>query len=230
VSTTSTDADLTTRLVLIRHGESNATVERRIRGHRTCSGLSPLGHEQADALAERLRRTGELPADVLFASNFQRALQTAEHLAPVWDLPVDVDPGLGEHDPGDVVDGMTFDEFVAAHPEWRWGADPYVSGFPGGETIAAFHLRVGTAVSRIVGEHPGRTIVIVCHGGVVDAVLRQMMRAPMTGSFELFTANTSLTEFVTSARQGWRLVRYNDAAHLAGLPQATVPDEVLSET
>jgi probable phosphoglycerate mutase len=212
--------------VLVRHGESNATVERRIGGHRTCSGLSPLGHKQAEALAERLARTGEIGADVLIASNFARALETAEHLSPVWDLEVEVDPALGEHDPGDDVDGMTFADFIAAHPGWSWGPDPYASGFPGGETIAAFHLRVGTAVSRIVREHAGQTIVIVCHGGVIDAVLRQLMRAPMTGSFELFTTNTSLTEFVTATRDGWRVVRYNDAAHLAGLPIATAADEV----
>jgi probable phosphoglycerate mutase len=216
--------------VLIRHGESNATVERRIGGHRTCSGLSPLGHKQADALAERLARTGELTTDVLIASNFARALETAEHLAPVWGLGVEVDPGLGEHDPGDDIDGMTFAEFIAAHPNWSWGGqDPYASGFPGGETIAAFHLRVGTALSRIVRDHAGRTIVIVCHGGVIDAALRQMLRSPMTGSFELFTTNTSLTEFVTATREPWRLVRYNDAAHLAGLPIATVPDDAVSD-
>jgi broad specificity phosphatase PhoE len=171
-----------------------------------------------------------VPADVLIASNFPRALETAEHLVRVWDLPVEVEPALGEHDPGDTVDGMRFADFIAAHPDWSWGADPYADGFPGGETIAGFHLRVGTAVSRIVREHAGSTIVIVCHGGVIDAVLRQLMRAPMTGSFELFATNTSLTEFVTATRDGWRMVRYNDAAHLAGLPVATVPDEVASES
>ena len=59
-----------TRLVLIRHGESNSTVARVIGGHRTCSGLSPLGRKQAEALAERLAGTGEIVADVLIASSF----------------------------------------------------------------------------------------------------------------------------------------------------------------
>ena len=91
--------------------------------------------------------------------------------------------------------------------------------------VAVLDRRLGTAGYRwdIVRDHAGRTIVIVCHGGVIDAALRQMLRSPMTGSFELFTTNTSLTEFVTATREPWRLVRYNDAAHLEGLPTETLP-------
>ena len=71
-----------TRLVLIRHGESVATVERRIGGVRTCAGLSPLGRKQAEALAARLARTGELKADAVVASTMRRAVETAEIIAP----------------------------------------------------------------------------------------------------------------------------------------------------
>ena len=60
-----------------------------------------------------------------------------------------------------------------------------------------------------------------CHGGVVNAVLRIALRAPTTGGFELFTTNASLTELVLVRPGRWRLLRYNDAAHLAGLPLAT---------
>ena len=79
-----------TRLVLVRHGESVATVERRIGGVRTCGGLSPLGRKQAEALAARLARTGEISADVLVASTMRRAVETAEIIAPaLGDLPIE---------------------------------------------------------------------------------------------------------------------------------------------
>ena len=68
-----------------------------------------------------------------------------------------------------------------------------------------------------VADHPGRTIVVCCHGGVVNAVLRMALRTPATGDFELFTTNASLTELLLVRPGRWRLVRYNDAAHLAGL-------------
>ena len=57
-----------TRLVLIRHGESQVTVDRVVGGSKTCSGLSDRGRRQAEALRDRLARTGELQADVLLAS------------------------------------------------------------------------------------------------------------------------------------------------------------------
>ena len=98
-----------------------------------------------------------------------------------------------------------------------WEADPHAVTFPGGETLAELHHRVGKAVSDAVNAHVGRTIAVCCHGGVVNAVLRMALRAPATGGFELLTANTSLTELVLVGPGRWRIVRYNDAAHLAGL-------------
>jgi len=102
-----------------------------------------------------------------------------------------------------------------------WESDPYAVTFPGGETIAALHYRVGLAVDRVVARHAAGTIVVCCHGGVVNAAMRLALRSPPTGGFELFTSNTSLTEMVLVRPGRWRLLRYNDAAHLAGLPLAT---------
>ena len=79
---------------------------------------------------------------------------------------------------------------------------------------------MANALSSVIHHHEGATIVIACHGGVIDVALRQFLRSPMTGSFELHTLNTSITEVVRAGRR-WRLVRYNDAAHLEGLPAET---------
>jgi probable phosphoglycerate mutase len=211
-----------TRLALIRHGESNVTVSRTIGGHRTCSGLSGLGRVQCERLRDRLAETGELPADHLVSSNFARAIESAEIIGPaLGDLPLEIDADFGEHDPGPDIDGMTFDTYVERFGTPEWHGDPHAEVFPGGETTAEFHLRVGAAVSRLIDRYAGRTIVVVCHGGVVDAVMRQVLRAPATGSFVLQTRNTSITETARVDSATWRLVRYNDSAHLAGLPDAT---------
>lgn len=221
VSIPSTSPQL--RLVLIRHGESNVTVDRKIGGFRTCSGLSPLGRQQAERLRERLEETNELRADVLIASNFARAIETAEILAPgLCDIAVQVDPGFGEHDPGPDIDGMTFDEYVSRFGTPNWNGDPHQDIFPGGETTAEFHSRVEDALTRVVQRHRDKTIVISCHGGVVDAAFRLLLKTVRTGSFELHTLNTSLTEFQPAASgEAWKLTRYNDTAHLAGLPAGT---------
>jgi 2,3-bisphosphoglycerate-dependent phosphoglycerate mutase len=213
-----------TRLVLVRHGESNTTVARTIGGYRTCRGLSPLGRKQADALADRLARTGEVGADVLVSSNFPRAIETAELLAPaLHDLPIVVDPAVGEHDPGPECDGLSFQDFLDLHGMPDWESDPFAVTFPGGETLADFHHRIGRAFHELDAAHDGKTVVVVCHGGVVDAAFRFLLHLPMSGGFELRTVNTSLTELRRVRAGRWQLVRYNDAAHLEGLPTETPP-------
>lgn len=215
------DAFTPTRLVLVRHGESQVTVRRVIGGPRTCSGLSELGRLQAAALHDRLAATGELTPTVLLSSAYPRAIQTAEAMAPALGLPVGIDEALGEHDPGPDCDGLAFTEFVSRFGAPDWESDPHAVTFPGGETIAEFHHRVGKALSRLVHEHAGGAIVVVCHGGVVDVAFRSLLGLPITGGFELHTVNTSLTEFVQTRMGRWRLARYNDAAHLVGLPAET---------
>jgi broad specificity phosphatase PhoE len=213
-----------TRLVLIRHGESQASVTRSIGGPRTCAGLSDLGREQCERLRRRMAETREFDDVVLYASQYPRAIETAELLAPAFgDVPVQVEPGFGEHDPGPDCDGLTFEEFVERHGMPDWESDPYAVTFPGGETVAQFHHRVGETVSTVLRQHPGGTIVVCCHGGVVNAVMRSALSTAITGIFELFTTNASVTELLVVRPGRWRLLRYNDAGHLAGLPAATTP-------
>lgn len=195
-------------------------MRRTLGGPRSCDGLSDLGLSQAERLRDRLLDTGEIHADALYASGYPRARETADTIAPALGLPVTVDPAWGEHDPGPDWDGMTFDEFVAINgtPDWD-DLDAVV--FPSGETVREFHARIDGAVQRVLEAHHGGTVVVVCHGGVIDAVMRAALHAPPRGAFDLFTKNTSLTEFLVVRPDRWRLERYNDAAHLAGLPVET---------
>ena len=203
--------------MLVRHGESRATIERFVGGPRSCTGLTDHGRLQAEALRNRLSAGHDVEATALFASNFPRALETANIIAPsVGSLPVSVDSGWGEHDPGPDCDGMTYDEFIERFGMPRWDGDPHDVVYPGGETISQFHDRVMEALRRTVRKHEGGTIVIACHAGVIDAVMRNTLHMHQTGKFELHTQNTSLTELLHVQGSKWRLVRYNDASHLNG--------------
>jgi probable phosphoglycerate mutase len=216
-----------TRLVLIRHGESTATVNRTIGGWRTCTGLSPLGRQQAERLRDRWAAQDQFTADVLIASQYARAIETAEIIAPgIGGLDVVADEGFGEHDPGPDCDGLPYTEFLEKFdisPDVWDSGDPFATTFPGGETIAAFHYRVGTAVRRIIDQYAAKTVVIVCHGGVVDAAMRLALRAPSVGGFQIHTLNTSITDLELIKPSLWRLNRYNDTGHLVGLPSHTNP-------
>lgn len=211
-----------TRFVYVRHGESNSTVARVIGGARTCSGLSPLGVEQSRRLRDRWKAAPEFEPDVVIASHFARARQTAEIVAEAFGgVDVVIDEGFGEHDPGPECDGMTMDAFVDRYGTGAWEDDPFGVTFPGGETLAAFQFRVGTAVRRVIDERPGQTVLVACHGGVIDAVLRQALRTVPNGVFTVNTLNTSITELELLQPNRWALRRYGDAAHLAGLPAST---------
>ena len=118
---------------------------------------------------------------------------------------------------------MSFDEYVSRYGTGWWEGDPFGTSFPGGETIAAFQFRIGQAIRRTTDSHPDQTVVVICHGGVVDAALRLALKAPGTGSFEIHTLNTSITELQLVKDNTWRLIRYNDVAHLAGLAAQTTP-------
>jgi probable phosphoglycerate mutase len=215
-----TDDFSPTRLVLIRHGESNVTVRGVIGGPRSCDGLSDLGRRQAERLRDRLSETGELAVTTLISSAYPRARETTEIIQPSIGLEIEIDPAFGEHDPGPQCDGLEYQEFIATHGTPDWRGDPHGVVFPGGETVAEFHHRVGEALSRTLREHDGGVIALVCHGGVIEAVFRYIVRFP-AAPFDLHSLNTSLTEFAQTHPGRWRLMRYNDAAHLAGLPRGT---------
>jgi probable phosphoglycerate mutase len=217
-----------TRLILVRHGESNVTVGRIIGGPRTCNGLSDLGRQQAERLRDRWLSNPEFEADVLVASQYPRAFETAQIIAPaLGDPDIERESGFGEHDPGPECDGLTYRQFTDHYPDAAEGwdsHDPFATTFPGGETVAAFQFRVGNAVRRVLDEHEGLTVVVACHGGVIDSVLRLALKTQAMGAFQVHAKNTSITELTLVRPNLWRLERYNDSAHLAGLPASTVTD------
>lgn len=219
-----------TRLVLIRHGESRSTVDRVVGGHEGCSGLTDRGVLQAKALYERLARSGELAgAATLLTSVLPRAIQTAEIIAPaLGDLAAEQQCELCEIHPGEG-DGLTWEDFGARYrPEGLASGNPYQVMAPGGESWAGFFERVGGALLRAAADHAGETVVVVCHGGVVEATFATLGNLPLRRPFDVRVGNTSLTEWSYHPADGdlgnpghrlarWRLDRFNDTAHLAGL-------------
>lgn len=217
-----------TRLILVRHGESNATVNRVVGGMVGCTGLSDLGRAQAGALRDRWVNHAGLPdarpdvqPDVLVASDMPRAVETAEIIAPAFaGLDLQLDPGLREMDPGHECDGLAWVDAMTLIGSADWELDPYLRGFPGGETLAAFQHRAAHALAGLASRYDGKVVVVVCHAGVIDVAFRLFLHLPFVGGFELGTVNASITELALQAPR-WRLMRYNDAAHLADLPEAT---------
>jgi 2,3-bisphosphoglycerate-dependent phosphoglycerate mutase len=210
-----------THLYLIRHGEAMSAIG----GFVGDGGLSPLGVVQAQRLHDRLAATKEIAADVLIASTLPRALQTAQIIAPALGLPVQQDDELQELRPGEA-EGMDVETFRETYGEPDYDNMPFRPMAPAGESWGQFMLRVGTALDRIVREHEGKTIVLVCHGGVIDGSFLYFFRmsAWTLPPARFSTRNTSITHWKKSEdRSGerWRLVKYNDAFHLHDIGLST---------
>jgi broad specificity phosphatase PhoE len=208
-----------TRIVLIRHGESRCNFNRIVGGHAGCTGLTDSGRSQATALLERLSRTGELDeATALYSSELERAFETASIIAPrvgCGDLEVVRRCSLCELHPGEG-DGLDWDEFNERYGKPDWDGRPDKPLSPGGETWGGFVLRVTEALQLLADRHRGELVVVACHGGVVDSSMATFLDLPRRHRPSgFFPSYTSMTEWGIEEGK-WRLIRYNDVAHLGG--------------
>lgn len=200
-----------TRLLLLRHGQTELSVQRRYSG-RGNPPLTDLGRRQAEAAAAYLGGKGGIAAVV--SSPLRRARETAELAAGALGLPVVVDDDLAETDFG-AWEGLTFAEAAAADPEVhaRWLRDTSVDP-PGGESFDAVHSRVRRARGRIIAEHPGSTVLVVSHVTPIKTLLRMALDAGpgMLYRLHLDLASLSIAEFYGDGAASVRLV--NQTAYL----------------
>lgn len=158
---------MSTRLLLIRHGQSVWNAARRWQGHSDIP-LSDLGREQANEAAASL---ADEDLAALYASDLKRAFATAQIVGAPHDLIPIPDPRLRELDIGEW-GGLTRSEIEARWPSEleAFNADAPHSRPTGGETLTELQGRVGEALGEIAARHLGATVVVVAHGGVLGAV------------------------------------------------------------
>src|SRR5690349_21563416 len=133
-----------TNLYIIRHGEAFTNVESVIGGLQGDRGLTERGIAQAEALARRLS-TGEIAADVLYASTLPRARTTAEYVASALKLPINWDDELHELRPGEA-DGMRLEDARAKHPGFNtFLTELFTPLAAGGDSWGSFQARTSAA-------------------------------------------------------------------------------------
>jgi broad specificity phosphatase PhoE len=146
-----------TTFYFVRHGESEGNAAHVFTGQ-TDSPLTARGRRQAETVSEELAKVA---FDRIVASDLSRTRDTALVIARPRGIPVELVPELREIDVGDQT-GKSFDE-TRGLPNWN--DDGFVS-WPGGETLDQVLARTRRAIERLTRESPGKTILIVGHGGV----------------------------------------------------------------
>jgi broad specificity phosphatase PhoE/ribonuclease HI len=199
-----------TRFLLLRHGQTELSGERRYSG-RGDVPLTSVGEQQAKAAGARL---SHLEFAAVVSSPLGRARQTAAAVASASDLPVTVHDGLIETDFGDW-ERLTFLEAAERDPELhrRWLGDSSVAP-PNGESFNAVHVRVRAARDELIERYAGETVVLVSHVTPIKSLLRIGLDAGPSLLFRLHLdlASLSVVEFYPDGNASVRLV--NDTSHL----------------
>ena len=200
-----------TRIFLIRHGEAEGNLYRRIHGV-TDTNLTELGFRQLLPLRQRFEG---VRVDAVYASSLRRAQQTARALSEPRGLEVRICPELREQNMGEWEDRC-----------WGWAAkyepeqydalnkDPEKYTVPGGETYSAVLERYLPAMQRIAEAHGGETVALFSHGGAIRMVLNHLLGYASSEIARIpHCDNTSVAE-LTFENGVFRVLSYNDNSHL----------------
>ncbi len=204
--------DQTTRVILIRHGRTAWNAQTRIQGQIDIE-LDHLGRWQAQRVAESLASED---IDVVYASDLGRARDTAMPLARVLGVELRLDESLRERHFG-AFEGLTFAEIDEQRAEdaLRWRSRDPDFAPAGGESLRDFQRRAVVAVTKVAAAHPGQHIVVVSHGGVLDAMYRAGSKLDVSAPRTWHIGNAGIHRMLYTG-DGWTLVGWNDEFHLEG--------------
>lgn len=200
-----------TRLLLLRHGQTELSVQRRYSG-RGNPPLTAVGREQATRAAKMLAAKGDIAAVV--TSPLGRARETAEAAGAALGVEVRVVDGLTETDFGEW-EGLTFQEAAERDPELhaRWLGDPSLRA-PGGESFDEVRERVEAVRRDLLARYPGANIVAVSHVTPIKTLLQLALGVGPSLLYRLHLdlASLSVAEFYPDGGSSVRLV--NDTSYL----------------
>lgn len=194
-----------TTLILVRHGVTAHTAQKRFSGGLASSnpGLSDDGRAQIRSTAEWLSPLAE-HVDAVIASPVRRTLESAEILAGVLGKTVDLEPGFAEMEFG-AWDGLTFGEVAERDPE---GLDAWLGSLDsapeGGESFRIVEKRVLDGLQRVLDKHPGKTVVVVSHVTPIKTLVSHAVNAPLESVFrmELSPASVTVVSFFAGGVDG----------------------------
>jgi probable phosphoglycerate mutase len=209
-----------TRICIVRHGETSWNAEKRIQGQ-TDIGLDPAGLAQAEAAANWLAGT---PVAALYSSDLQRAQQTAAYISVALGLPIVLLPAMRERRYG-LFEGLTYAEARIQHSAQYYAFEMREPDFAlpeGGESLRQLYERVTGGLCEIAARHPGQTVVLVTHGGVLDIVNRFVRGNPLDLPRDFLIPNAGIN-WITYSEGSWALESWAETAHLLTVSRDELP-------
>ena len=210
---------MTTQLIIVRHGQTDWNVERRIQGWRDID-LNDNGRQQAQRLAAYLAHPNSkhAPINAIYSSDLLRARHTAKAVADQLQVPLNVVQGVRERNYG-ILEGVPFDQMHEHHPEVAkvWKSRDPDGVIPQGETLRTFHERVTGTLQEIAQRHQQQRVMVVTHGGAMDIIWRAATGEPLEAPRKTVFLNASINRItITMSDDGfqWALHEWGDISHL----------------
>ncbi|GEM_PF-351285 len=218
------------RLFMVRHGETDHNVQRRIQGPLLDDSLNPRGRSQAKALEARFaaERAKGLEIAAVYASPLKRAWETAEgvargaHAKELRPAPWLIEFSWGVY-LGKTEEGETLEAMKEMHRQWTAGRVDLA--VPGGESPRLAWERASKGLFAALDAHRGQTVTTVAHGRINKILLAGLLHRDLARMDAFGQGNTSVTllehEDDAPWSEGWRAVYLNDKSHLAGVGEGT---------
>lgn len=209
-----------TRILLIRHGQSQGNAERRFGGHAP-TPLSALGRRQAEATARALSLE---PITAIYASDLLRAVETAAPLAQILNLEIAQTDAFRERSVGHM-EGLTFEEAAQKFPD-EYAAllrRDFEHVLPGGESYRQCLDRSARELDRAIAANRGGAIAVFSHTGTIGILTLHLMGAldaPTLRPVWIETANCGIARIQLRADNFVRINALNDTRHLAAVPES----------
>ena len=199
-----------TRICLVRHGETEWNAERRIQGQIDIE-LNETGRRQAVAAGRWLKEAGIM---ALYSSDLKRAWTTAQAIGAELGLVPTSTPEMRERRYG-VFEGLTYDEAKANHPAGYAAFEGRNADydFENGESLLAMFERVTGKLKELAGRHPGETIAVVLHGGVLDIINRFVRGNSLETPRDFLIPNAGIN-WISEAGGIWHLETWGETEHL----------------
>ncbi|MBD9727847.1 bifunctional RNase H/acid phosphatase [Streptomyces caniscabiei] len=214
VASAAPDLGTPATFVLLRHGETPLTPQKRFSGSGGSDpSLSDVGRYQAERVAAALAARGTIQEVV--SSPLARCRETAGIVAARLGLKVAVEDGLRETDFG-AWEGLSFGEVRERYPDDMnaWLASPDAEPTGGGESFAAVAHRVAATRDELVAAHRGRTVLLVSHVTPIKTLVRLALGAPPESLFRMELSAASLSALAYYADGNATLRLLNDTSHL----------------
>ena len=208
------------RIILVRHGETEWNKEEVFRG-RIDVKLNSTGLSQAEETGKAL--SGEA-IQVVYTSPLSRAHDTARKIIHFQDAPVVIEDSFTDLDFGEW-QGLPLSEVRERYSDIyrRWKDEPHLVKFSGGESLREVSERSKSALQKLILEHPEETCAIVSHRVICKVMILSMLGLPLERFWDIRQDTCAISIFLYQERR-WIVELLNDTCHLKALQKERLSD------